>query len=114
MAPDRRLHLLSLGALFGPEAIFADEDGDGYPDRLKIGIGVDRGLADAGIWAQILNLAERLAGEVKVSGPPRFTRLTLEVLLNKIAPSSRQVPCRAMSIAVESAEADKRLPDQQR
>jgi hypothetical protein len=114
MASDLTLPPLTLKVLFGPEGIAADENGDGYPDRLKIGIAVERGLADAGVWAQVLNLAERLAGEVKVSGPPRFTRLTLEVLLNKIAPSSRQVPCRAMSIAVESAEADKRLPDQQR
>ena len=63
MASDRTLPPLTLEVLFGPEGIAADEDGDGYPDRLKIGIGVEGGLTDASIWAQVLNLAARLVGE---------------------------------------------------
>jgi hypothetical protein len=64
MTSNRSIYLLTLEALFGPKAIAADENGDGYPDRLKICIGVEPRLADAGVWAQILNLAARLAGEV--------------------------------------------------
>lgn len=55
---------LSLEGLFGPDGIVADDNGDGYPDRLKICIAVAPGLADARVWAQVLNLAARLAGEV--------------------------------------------------
>ena len=55
---------LSLADLFGDSGIAADENDDGYPDRLKVCIGVEAGLTDAGVWAQILNLAARLAGEV--------------------------------------------------
>ena len=64
MAFNRSIRLLTLDSLFGTEGIAADKNGDGYPDRLRIGIGVERGLTDAGVWAQILNLAARLAGEV--------------------------------------------------
>jgi len=63
VASSRSIHLLTLDSLFGPEGIAVDEDGDGYPDRLRIGIGVEGGLTDAGVWAQVLNLAARLAGE---------------------------------------------------
>ena len=63
MASDRTVHPLTLEGLFGPAGIVADENGDGYPDRLKVCIGVEAGLSDAGVWAQILNLAARLAGE---------------------------------------------------
>ena len=55
---------LSLADLFGASGIAADANGDGYADRLKVGIGVEAGLTDAGVWAQVLNLAARLAGEV--------------------------------------------------
>jgi hypothetical protein len=64
MTCDWRIHPLALADLFGPAGIVADENGDGYPDRLTVCIGVAPGLADAGVWAQILNLAARLAGEV--------------------------------------------------
>jgi hypothetical protein len=64
MASDRTIYPLTLEGLFGFEGIVADENDDGYPDRLKIGIGVEPGLADACVWAQVLNLAARLAGEV--------------------------------------------------
>ena len=64
MASDFTIHSLTLEVLFGPAGIAADENGDGCPDRLKICIGVEPGLSDAGVWAQILNLAARLAGEV--------------------------------------------------
>jgi hypothetical protein len=64
MVYERSIHPLALEGLFGPTGIVADENGDGYPDRLKICIGVEPGLSDAPLWAQILNLAARLAGEV--------------------------------------------------
>jgi hypothetical protein len=64
MASFRKAKPLSLDGLFGSAGIAADEDGDGYPDRLTVCIAVAPGLADAVVWAQILNLAARLAGEV--------------------------------------------------
>ena len=64
MASDKTRLLLALESLFGAAGIAADENGDGYPDRLKVGIGVAPGLCDANVWAQIVNLAARLAGEV--------------------------------------------------
>jgi hypothetical protein len=64
MVSDPAIHPLTLEFLFGTEGIVADENGDGYPDRLKVCIGVEPGLSDAGVWAQVLNLAARLAGEV--------------------------------------------------
>jgi hypothetical protein len=64
MASDKTIHPLALESLFGPAGIAADENGDGYPDRLKVGIRVEPRLSDANLWAQILNLAARLAGEV--------------------------------------------------
>ena len=57
-------HTLGLGSLFPPEAVFQDTDGDGYPDRLGLCLAVDPRLADAGMWAELINLAARLAGEV--------------------------------------------------
>jgi len=70
MASDRTIHPLSLETLFGPEGIAADVNGDGYPDRLKVCIGVEPGLADAGVWAQVLNLAARMTGEVTAMDLP--------------------------------------------
>jgi len=70
MASDRTIHPLTLEVLFGPEGIVADENGDGYPDRLKLCVCVEPGLADAAVWAQVLNLAARLAGEVTALDPP--------------------------------------------
>ena len=68
MASTRRLrisrHTLGLGSLFSPEMVFQDTDGDGYPDRLGLCLAVDPRLADAGMWAELINLAARLAGEV--------------------------------------------------
>ena len=64
MTSVRKINPLALDVLFGSAGIAADENGDGYPDRLTVCIGVASGLADAGVWAQILNLAARLAGEV--------------------------------------------------
>ena len=63
MASGRTIHPLTLEGVFGPAGIVADENGDGYPDRLKVCIGVEPGLSDAGVWAQVLNLAARLACE---------------------------------------------------
>ena len=57
-------HTLGVGSLFPPEAVFQDTDGDGYPDRLGLCLAVDPRLADAGMWAELINLAARLAGEV--------------------------------------------------
>jgi hypothetical protein len=57
-------HTLGLGSLFPPETVFQDTDGDGYPDRLGLCLAVDPRLADAGMWAELINLAARLAGEV--------------------------------------------------
>ena len=125
MVSARTVHLLYLEGLFGPAGIAADENSDGYPDRLKVCIGVEPGLADASVWAQILNLAARLAAEVTAwvrrssrtrSGRPLrrgflFKRLTLEMLLNKIAQSSQKLLYLAMPVAIESAEAENRLPE---
>jgi hypothetical protein len=57
-------HTLGVGSLFPPETVFQDTDGDGYPDRLGLCLAVDSRLADAGMWAGLINLAARLAGEV--------------------------------------------------
>src|SRR5512139_813115 len=64
MAPGGTVPPLSLEHLFGTSGIAADENGDGCPDRLKVSIGVEPGLTHSGVWAQVLNLATRLAGEV--------------------------------------------------
>ena len=124
MVSDFTIHSLTLEVLLEPAGIAADENSEGYPDRLKVCIGVEPRLADAGVVAQILNLAARLAAEVTAwvrrssrtrSGRPLrrgflFKRLTLEMLLNKIAQSSQKLLYLAMPVAIESAEADKRLP----
>ena len=57
-------HTLGVGSLFSPDTVFQDTDGDGYPDRLWLCLAVDPRLADAGMWAELINLAARLAGEV--------------------------------------------------
>jgi hypothetical protein len=57
-------HTLGVGSFFPPTALFQDTDGDGYPDQLGLCLGVDPRLADAGVWAALINLAARLAGEV--------------------------------------------------
>jgi len=80
MASDRTIHPLTLEVLFGLEGIVADGNGDGYPDRLKLCVGVEPGLADAAVWAQVLNLAARLAGEVTALDPP------VVKALNKVSP----------------------------
>lgn len=54
----------SLSILFPPGRIFSDTDGDGFPDRLSLFIGVQSGLDDRLMWAAILNLTARLAAEV--------------------------------------------------
>jgi hypothetical protein len=68
MASRRAAHPLSLTDLFG--RIASDENNDGYVDRLEVCIGVAPRLKDSGIWAQVLNLAARLAGEVVALNPP--------------------------------------------
>jgi Zinc carboxypeptidase len=55
---------LGLFSLFSAPQIFEDTNQDGYPDRLGLVIEVDPRLDDALIWAQVLNLAARLAIEV--------------------------------------------------
>ena len=55
---------LGLFSLFSAARIFEDTNQDGYPDRLGLAIEVDPRLEDAAIWAQVLNLAARLASEV--------------------------------------------------
>jgi hypothetical protein len=56
--------ILNLFNLFPTRRIFEDINQDGYPDRLGLAIEVDPRLADASIWAQVLNLTARLAIEV--------------------------------------------------
>ena len=86
---------------------------------------VSNSRIDAGVWAQILNLAARLAAEVTAwirrssrtrSGRPLrrgilFKRLTVEMLLNKIVPLSQKVLYLEMPVAIESAEAENRLSE---
>jgi hypothetical protein len=55
---------LGLFTLFSSEQIFTDTDGDGFPDRLALFIGVHPRLDDRGMWAGIINLSARLAAEV--------------------------------------------------
>lgn len=54
---------LGVASLFPGPAVFEDSNGDGYPDRLNLRIGVAAGVSDSRIWAAILNLVARLAGE---------------------------------------------------
>jgi len=46
-----------------------------------------------------------------LGGGGLFKRLTLEMLLNKIVPLSQKVLYLAMPVAIESAEAENRLPE---
>ncbi len=57
------LDSLGVGSLFPKPVVLEDTNGDGYPDRLNLRIGVAADLADARIWAAVLNLVARLAGE---------------------------------------------------
>ena len=65
-----------LGSLFRVQSLFKDVNGDGYPDRLAFSVGIAPGLSDACIWAEVLNLTARLAGEVTALDPPIVRRLT--------------------------------------
>ena len=91
---------LGLESLFSAATLFRDTNGDGYPDRLNFFIGVEPGLSDARLWAEILNLTARLAGEVTALDLPIVRRLP--VILPQIpcllihAPAVRNGPAAAI------------------
>ncbi|MBU2643527.1 hypothetical protein KKI24_02385, partial [bacterium] len=62
-------HDFTIGALFKPESIFIDQDGDGYPDELGLTICIDPMLNNSDVWSGILNLVCRLTFEI-VTFPP--------------------------------------------
>jgi hypothetical protein len=64
-----------LESIFPGVALFEDENADGHPDRLNFFVGVGPGVSDARMWAEILNLAARLAGEVTALDLPVVRRL---------------------------------------
>jgi len=85
---------LDLFSLFPARRIFEDTNRDGYPDRLGLVIEVDPRLADASIWAQVLNLTARLAIEVTALDLPLVRPLRSAVAFG----SGRSAgPCRAAS-----------------
>ncbi|MEJ5360265.1 MAG: hypothetical protein WHT06_16525, partial [Desulfobacterales bacterium] len=57
-------------ALFSGEPLFADTDGDGLPDRLRLFLAVDPRLSHPALWAEAANFAARLAAEVAALDPP--------------------------------------------
>lgn len=60
---------MSLGDLFAPEEIFADNDGDGYIDELGITILLSPEVEDSSVWAGVLNLVARLSFETVTLQP---------------------------------------------
>ena len=54
---------LNLGSLSGPEPLFSDRDGDGYPDRVHMSLGLARAMDSGPVWAGMINLAARLSME---------------------------------------------------
>ena len=68
--PISQAPVLGLDSIFGAHPLFEDADRDGYPDRLRMEIAVDLRVQDAPLWAGVVNLAARLAGEVlALDGP---------------------------------------------
>ena len=69
--------LLGLQGLFPGHELWADTNGDGYPDRIEVQIQTSRRLTDPAVWAGIINLCARLAVPVTalqlplVVGPQR-------------------------------------------
>ena len=50
--------------------LFADKDGDGYPDHMDLAIVVSSDLTDPHVWVGVLNLVARIAFEVIAFRPP--------------------------------------------
>jgi hypothetical protein len=86
---------LGLSSFFPMDAIFEDTNGDGYPDRLGLAVGVQGGLNEACIWAQVLNLTARLAFEVTaldlpvVKSIPQIDSADAALLVRRPSPRSR-------------------------
>ena len=57
-------HYLEITDLFEGDSIFADTNGDGYPDFLGLSIFVPPELVDPHVWVGVLNLTARLSSEV--------------------------------------------------
>jgi hypothetical protein len=55
------------------KSLFADKDGDGYPDHVDLNIVVSPDLNDLHVWVGVLNLVARIAFEVIAFQPPLVT-----------------------------------------
>ncbi len=60
-------------AFWKGKCLFADKDGDGYPDHVGMTIVVSPDLKDSHVWAGVLNLVARIAFEVIAFQPPLVT-----------------------------------------
>ncbi len=56
--------VIGLHGLFPGHDLFADTDGDGYPDWIGLRIQASRRLTDPAVWAGMINLCARLAAQV--------------------------------------------------
>jgi len=54
--PFFKSHPDNLLSLWGGECLFADKDGDGYPDHVGTTIVVSPDVKDSHVWAGVLNL----------------------------------------------------------
>ena len=57
-------------AFWKGKSLFADKDGDGYPDHVDMTIVVSPNLKDPHVWAGVLNLVARISFEVIAFQPP--------------------------------------------
>ncbi len=71
--PFFRSHAGNLLSPWGGKSLFADKDGDGYPDHVGTTIVVSPDLKDSHVWAGVLNLVARIAFEVIAFQPPLVT-----------------------------------------
>lgn len=60
-------------AFWKGKCLFADKDGDGYPDHVEMTIVVSPDLKDPYVWTGVLNLVARIAFEVIAFKPPLIT-----------------------------------------
>jgi hypothetical protein len=86
----------NLVALFENLPLLDDTDGDGYPDRIALGITVHPNLEDPFVWAGLLNLTARLAFEVVALRLPllqRGARPTPHGIQLVVYPPGHATPC---------------------